>query len=93
MREIYGFLRLASGLANFGHLSQVHTQVLVQCKLASTCESVWPGLNFAFRVATQLLGLASSCDDSAFDFGPAQTRTQVDASFSAFGQPTQVDTS
>ena len=30
MREIYGFLRLASQLANlFGHPSQVHTQVLV----------------------------------------------------------------
>ena len=30
MREIYGFLRLASRLANpFGHLSQVRTQVLV----------------------------------------------------------------
>ena len=30
MREIYGFLRLASRLANpFGHPSQVRTQVLV----------------------------------------------------------------
>ena len=30
MREIYDFLRLASGLANtFGHPSQVRTQVLV----------------------------------------------------------------
>ena len=30
MREIYGFLRLVSRLANpFGHPSQVHTQVLV----------------------------------------------------------------
>ena len=30
MREIYGFLRLASQLANpFGHTSQVHTQGLV----------------------------------------------------------------
>ena len=45
------FLRLASRLANpFGHPSQVRTQVLVlqTCvdlrRLASTCESVWPGL-------------------------------------------------
>ena len=34
MREMYGFLRLASRLANpFGHPSQVHTQVL----LLQTC--------------------------------------------------------
>ena len=41
MREIYGLLRLAN--PPFGHSSQVRTQVRF-CKLALTCEFVWPGL-------------------------------------------------
>ena len=42
-----------------------------------------------FRLATHLRGLAWNCDH----FGWAQINSQVDASFSPFGHPTQVDTS
>ena len=45
-----GFLRLARKLASpFGHPTQVSTQV----RLATTCQSVWPGLT-AVRLAASL---------------------------------------
>ena len=46
-------------------------------------------LSFVFRLATYLRRLAIM---TCVDFGRAQIRTQVDASFSLFGHPTQVDT-
>ena len=53
MREIYGFLRLASRLANpFGHLSQVHMQVLVlqTCvDLRRRASLFWPGRQIGQR--------------------------------------------
>ena len=48
----------------------------------STC------VELAFRLATYLRGLASTCTD----FGRAQSRTQVHASFSPLAHPTQVET-
>ena len=44
-------------------------------------------VRLAFRFITHLRGLAMTC----VDFGRAQIRTQVDARFSPFGHPTQVD--
>ena len=58
------------------------TQLASQRKF-STC------VQLAFRLATHLPWLVTTCDE----FSRAQIRTQVDASFSAFRHPTQVDTS
>ena len=60
------------------------------CKvlLASRCK-FRTFVQLAFRLATHLRRLATSC----VDFGWAQIWTQVDASFLPFGYPVQVDTS
>ena len=44
MREMYDFLRLASRLANRLATHRTSVRKFWFCKLALTCESVWPGL-------------------------------------------------
>ena len=58
---------------------QMFSQVNASSQLASTCDSVWPGL-------------ACTCDDLR-SLWRDQICTQVDASFSPFGHPTQVSVS
>ena len=62
---------------------QTATQVDASWRLGSTFDFVWPGL------ACNLRWLAMTCAH----FGRDQICTQVDASFSSFGHPTQVNAS
>ena len=63
---------------------QTESQVDASWELASTCDSVWPGL-----ACTCVDVLAMTCAH----FGRDQIFTQVDASFSPFGHPAQVNAS
>ena len=62
---------------------QTDLQVDASQRKFATC------VRLAFRLATHLRGLATTC----VDFGRAQIWTQVDASFLPFGHPVAVNTS
>ena len=65
---------------------QTESQVDASWKLGSTCDSVWPRLACTC-VALRCLAMACA------QFGRDQIRTQVKASSSPFGHPTQVNPS
>ena len=63
------------------------------------CFKPWPNGLASRRKSRQVLDLRSTCVSfghplalTCVDLGRAQIRTQVDACFSPFGHPTQVDT-
>ena len=79
-------------------IQQSHPHHLLSIVFSETTIKPWPNglasqrktsVRLAFRWTSHLRCLACTC----VDFGRAQIRTQVDASFSPFGHPTQVDPS